>query len=72
MDRGTLFSGVGHVGLVLWVVLGDWLFASEKAPEVAVTEVSMMTAAEFDALQAAAPSTPVPSNNPPRLRRPIR
>ncbi|MES2666806.1 MAG: cell envelope biogenesis protein TolA [Pseudomonadota bacterium] len=70
MDRGTLFSGVGHVGLVLWVVLGDWLFTSEKAPEVAVTEVSMMTAAEFDALQAAAPSTPVPSEQPAEIATP--
>ena len=28
MDRGVIISGAGHVGLILWVVLGGWLFAA--------------------------------------------
>lgn len=63
VQTGTLVSGLGHAGLILWVILGDWLFASAPADQVIVTQVSMMTSAEFDALQAAA-STPTPSPEP--------
>jgi hypothetical protein len=62
MDKGTIFSGIGHAGLILWVVLGDWLFSRDPSEDVIVTQVSMMTSAEFDALQAA--STPNPSVEP--------
>lgn len=67
VETGTLFSGLGHASLILWVVLGDWLFAPDPAEEVIVTQVSMMTSAEFAALQAAsapAPAEDVPSTRP--------
>jgi len=65
-DTGTIISGVGHVALILWVVLGDWLFTRKDAPAVQVAEVSLMTSAEFDAMAAAVPATPdpVPSAEP--------
>ncbi len=63
VQTGTLVSGLGHAGLILWVLLGDWLFAPDPAEEVIVTQVSMMTSEEFDALQSAA-STPTPSEEP--------
>ena len=60
MNRGTIISGVGHVGLILWVVLGDWLFAPSDMPEIAVTEVSLISNAAFDAMVSAAPAKPAP------------
>ncbi|MFN4130304.1 MAG: cell envelope biogenesis protein TolA [Paracoccaceae bacterium] len=64
MQTGTLISGVGHAALILWVVLGDWLFTRKDAPAVEVAEVSLISAAEFDAMVAAAPATPVPAPAP--------
>jgi len=66
MQTGTIFSGVGHAGVILWVLVGDWLFAPKPVDEVIVTQVSMLTSAEFDALQAA--STPTPSEEPAPVR----
>ncbi|MCX7288422.1 MAG: hypothetical protein NTW20_12930 [Rhodobacterales bacterium] len=66
MQTGTIFSGIGHAGLILWVLVGDWLFAPDPAQETMVTQVSMMTSAEFEALQAAA--TPTPSTEPAAVR----
>ncbi|MBN2630754.1 MAG: cell envelope biogenesis protein TolA [Rhodobacteraceae bacterium] len=64
MERGTLISGIGHGVAILWVILGDWLFAPQDAPPVEVAEVSLISSAEFDALVAAAPSTPEPAPTP--------
>ncbi len=58
MDRGTLFSGIGHLGLILWVILGDWLFAPADLPPIAVAQVAMVSEAEFAAMVAAAPAMP--------------
>lgn len=59
MDRGTKFSALGHGALILWVLLGDWLwpFDTSAAPEVA--NVSMISEADFAALQASAPKPDV-------------
>ena len=57
MQTGTIFSGIGHAGLILWVLVGDWLFTRSPAEEVIVTSVSMITSEEFDALQSAATAT---------------
>ncbi len=64
MQTGTLISGTGHAALILWVILGDWLFARKDAPPVQVAEVSLISAAEFDAMVAAAPTTPEPASSP--------
>ncbi|NJS40303.1 MAG: hypothetical protein HC783_16310 [Rhodobacteraceae bacterium] len=56
---GTVASAVGHLGVVLWVLVGDWLFAADKPPETITMTASTITSAEFDLLQAA--STPTPS-----------
>ena len=64
MDTGTIISGVGHAGLILWVLMGDWLFQPQDMPALAATEVSLLSEAEYDALVAAAPSTPDPAEQP--------
>ncbi len=61
MSTGTITSGVGHAAVILWVVLGDWLFAPEPAAEIAVSQVSLVSSAQFDAMVAAAPAQPDPA-----------
>lgn len=65
MDRGTKISAIGHGVLILWVMLGDmlWPFDTSSQPEVA--NVSLMSEAEFAALQASAPKTDSAQNEPP-------
>ena len=55
MEKGQIISGIAHAGVILWVVLGDWLFRADTLPEIEVAEVSLMSSAEFDAMMAAAP-----------------
>lgn len=55
MEKGQVISGIAHAGVLLWVILGDWLFRAPELPPMEVAEVSLMTGAEFDAMVAAAP-----------------
>ncbi len=64
VSTGTILSGIGHAVLILWVILGDWLFAAQDTPEIAVTTMTMMTSAEFDAMKAAVASPPRPQAKP--------
>ncbi len=50
--------------MILWVLFGGLWFSKNDAPAVAATEVSLLSAAEFDALVAAAPTTPKPAEKP--------
>lgn len=58
MNKGVIISGVGHVGLILWAMLGGWLFAAQEVPEIKVVDVSMISNAQFDAMVSAAPAVP--------------
>ena len=58
MNTGQIISGAGHAGLILWVLVGGFFSTPEDAPAVAVTQVSLLSSAEFDAMVAAAPSAP--------------
>ena len=68
MNKGLLISGLGHLGLVLWALLGGWFTWASKHPDVPVVQVSLVTKAEFDAMNAAAPkvddTAPVPTPQP--------
>ncbi|MCU0828928.1 MAG: cell envelope biogenesis protein TolA [Tabrizicola sp.] len=64
-ETGTVVSAIGHAGLILWVVVGDWLFAADKPPETVVMSVSTLTSAEFAELQAA---TATPAEEPAPVR----
>lgn len=55
LDRGVLWSGIGHLTLILWLLLADWLLAPSANIEIVPTQVSMMSSAEFAAMEAAIP-----------------
>lgn len=65
-QTGTVVSAIGHVGVILWVLVGDWLFTDAPPEEVIVTSVSMISSEEFAALQAGA--TPTPAEEPAPVR----
>lgn len=55
-SAGTYISGIGHVGLVGWLILG-WGFSSDPLP-FEVSQVSVVSSEEFAAMVAA--TTPQP------------
>ena len=61
MREGLIVSGTVHGLFVLWALVGAWLQPSPPEVPFAVTEVSVMTNAEFDALVSDAPSAQAPT-----------
>jgi chemotaxis protein histidine kinase CheA len=57
-NRGYIISGVGHVGLILWVLLGGWFWQSHPNPAVSVANVSLISPEQLQALDAAASAPP--------------
>lgn len=55
---GLIVSGVGHLALILWALLGGIFFAPDPTPPVTMTNVSLMSSDQFAALQAKAPTAP--------------
>ena len=70
MDRGTTISGIGHAAVVVWVALGDWLFAPSVPPPMQAASVSLITDAELQALQASAPKAAKLVESPPEVAAP--
>ncbi|MBI1492628.1 hypothetical protein [Halocynthiibacter styelae] len=70
MKTGLWISGLGHGGLIFWLLFGGF-FLPENEPELAMTEVGFISEADFQALmdQAQTPDTtpeisPVPEPTP--------
>lgn len=63
MDKATTVSAIGHLGVILWAVMGDWLFQPKDMPPMEVAEVSLLTEGEFQAMMASAPK-PDPAAEP--------
>ena len=53
MNTGQIISGLGHVGLIGWMLFGG-TFQSEPLP-FDVTDVAVISEAEFDAMMAGDP-----------------
>lgn len=74
MDRseriGMIVSGVAHLGAILWLILGGIFFSHDLPPPVATAEVTLMSEAEFSALQAAAPTAPTEAPPAPSVPEP--
>ncbi|MGL4319362.1 MAG: cell envelope biogenesis protein TolA [Paracoccaceae bacterium] len=54
MYTGQIISGAGHGVLILWLLLGDWLFSPPPPEELSVVSGSLISSADFEAMQAAA------------------
>lgn len=54
MYTGQIISGAGHAALILWLLLGDWLFSPPEPEDLPVVTGSILSSADFEALQAAA------------------
>ncbi len=60
-QTGTVVSAAGHLGVILWVLVGDWLFAADVPPETITMQVSTISSDQFAELQAA---TETPAEEP--------
>lgn len=70
MDRASTVSAAGHLAVILWAVMGDWLFSPKDMPPMEVAEVSLMSEGEFQAMMASAPKpdpAAQPSEEPPAV-----
>ena len=56
METGTYISGVGHLIVIGWAVLGGSFFSAREAEEFTVSDVSLISEAAFSALQSKAPN----------------
>ncbi|MGL5008971.1 MAG: cell envelope biogenesis protein TolA, partial [Paracoccaceae bacterium] len=54
MYTGQIISGAGHGVLILWLLLGDFLFSPPEPEELAVVSGELISSADFEAMQAAA------------------
>jgi len=74
MKKGLILSGLGHLGLVLWALLGGWFTWTSETPPIQVAQVSLISTAEFDAMTSAAPKVedkaPTPELQPPATKTP--
>lgn len=73
MDKASTISALGHLGVILWAVMGDWLFLPKDMPPMQVAEVSLMSESEFQAMMASAPKPDpavAPSEKPPAVEAP--
>jgi len=53
---GFIISAIGHVALIAWAVLGGWFLSPKESEVIEVSEVSVISAAEFDAALSSAPA----------------
>ena len=70
MDKASTISALGHLGVILWAVMGDWLFLPKDMPPMQVAEVSLLSESEFQAMMASAPKPDpavAPSEKPPAV-----
>jgi hypothetical protein len=69
MRTGYIISGIGHGLLMLWILFGGLFLRGPDEPPLRVSEVSLISGAEFaalsDAAQEAPPAEPEPVPSPP-------
>jgi len=73
LDRASTISALGHLGVILWAVMGDWLFSPKDMPPMDVAQVSLVSEGEFQAMMASAPKpdpAATPSEDPPKIATP--
>lgn len=60
MNAGTYISGTVHIGLIGWLLVGDVFRSAPPEPEI--TDVSVISATEFDALFASSAAPEIDVN----------
>ena len=68
MRTGAYISGAGHAGLFLWLLIGGLFVARDDLPEISITDISIISSDDFEALQ---PQSPETSDAPPALQAPV-
>jgi hypothetical protein len=64
MDRAQTISGIGHLVLILWLLVGDWFWRPAETPPMEAVSVSMVSEKDFQAMQDAAPKADKPAEKP--------
>ncbi len=64
METGTYISGLGHVAVVGWAILGGAMSSDSQPPEFQVTDISVVSEAAFAALISDAPLIATNINQP--------
>lgn len=67
MKIGTYVSGAGHAALFVWLLIGGFFVSRDDFDAIRVTDVSIVSADEFQAMQ---PSGPETGDAPPALEAP--
>ncbi len=67
MKIGTYVSGAGHAGLFVWLLIGGFFVSRDDFDAITATDVSIISAEDFQALQ---PSGPETGDAPPALDAP--
>lgn len=70
MKTGFYISGTGHGLLLLALLFGGVFTWEDEEPSLRVTEVSILTTEQFEALSVPRPETAAPLVSPPPRRRP--
>lgn len=60
MGQGAYISGIAHVALILWALVGGLFLRADDPLPVETMDVSVLTPEEFDQLVAAAQPAPAP------------
>ncbi|MCV2867959.1 hypothetical protein OEW28_04905 [Defluviimonas sp. WL0002] len=67
---GFIVSAGFHLGVILWLLVGGIFFSHDMPPTSVATEVSLISAAEYEAMVAAAPRAPEETPAQPSLPAP--
>ncbi len=57
MKVGTYVSGAGHAGLFVWLLIGGFFVSHDDFDAIRVTDVSIISTDEFQAIQPSGPET---------------
>lgn len=58
MRTGTVISGIGHAGLILWLLFGGLLTSPNEAPPIQTADVTLLSSKQLDQMAAAASAPP--------------
>lgn len=64
METGTYISGIGHVAVIGWAIIGGAFTPADTKPNAQVTDVTVISVAAFDAMVSQAPDAALDVNKP--------